>query len=76
MCSGYADAQNLLNQLGKRVQKKVTEKVTVKKGKTVKATVKGLKKKKTFYVKIRGYKTVNNKKVYGAFSAVKSKKVR
>ena len=28
MCSGYADAQNLLNQLGKRVQKKVTEKVT------------------------------------------------
>ena len=28
MCSGYADAQNLLNHLGKRVQKKVTEKVT------------------------------------------------
>ena len=25
MCSGYADAQNLLNQLGKRVQKKVPE---------------------------------------------------
>ena len=28
LCSGIADAQNLLKQLGKQVQKKVTEKVT------------------------------------------------
>lgn len=71
-----ADGYQLYLSTSKKFTSKVTEKVTVKKGKTVKATVKGLKKKKTFYVKIRGYKTVNNKKVYGAFSAVKSKKVR
>jgi len=28
MCSGAADAQNLLDQLGKSVKKKVTEKIT------------------------------------------------
>ena len=48
----------------------------MKKNKTVKTTVKKLKKNKKYYVKLRGYKTVNDKKVYGTFSTVKSIKVK
>ena len=33
--------------------------------------VTNLKKGKTYYVKVRAYKTVNGKKLYGAYSAVK-----
>lgn len=40
--------------------------------KTLSKTVTGLKKGKTYYVKVRAYKTVNGKKIYGTYSAVKS----
>lgn len=50
--------------------------VTISKNKTVKKTVKKLKSKKTYYVKVRAYKKVGSKKLYGAYSAVKSVKIK
>ena len=50
--------------------------VTVKKQKTTKTTVKKLKAKKKYYVRVRTYKTVNGKKVYSAWSKVKSVKTK
>ena len=47
---------------------KNVEKVTVKSAKTLSKTVTGLKKGKTYYVKVRAYKLVNGKKLYGAYS--------
>ena len=39
-------------------------------------TIKELKKGKTYYVKVRAYKVVNDKKVYGSYSSVKKIKVK
>lgn len=50
--------------------------VTVKSNKTTKTTIKKLTKGKTYYVRIRTFKTVNKKKVYSAWSAKKSIKVK
>ena len=44
--------------------------------KKAKAVVKKLKSKKTYYVKVRGFKTVNGKKVYTQFSDAVSVKVK
>ena len=41
-------------------------------GKSLSKTVTGLKKGKTYYVKLRAYKTVNGTKIYGQYSSVKS----
>lgn len=49
---------------------------TVKSYKTYKKTVSKLKSKKKYYVKVRAYKTVGKTKLYGAYSAVKSVKVK
>lgn len=51
------------------------------KKKTVKATaasatLKSLKKGRKYYVRVRGYKTVSNKKVYTQYSSVKTVKVK
>ena len=56
--------------------KKNKKTATVKKQKTTKVTVKKLKAKKKYYVRIRTYKTVNGKKVYSAWSKVKSVKTK
>ena len=56
--------------------KKNKKTVTVKKQKTTKTTVKKLKAKKKYYVRIRTYKTVNGKKVYSSWSKVKSVKTK
>ena len=50
--------------------------ITVKGYKTYKKTIKKLKSKKTYYVKVRAYKTVSGKKYYGAYSKVKKIKVK
>ena len=52
--------------------KKNAKTVVVKKQKTTTATIKHLKSKKKYYVRIRAYKTLNNKKVYSSWSKVKS----
>lgn len=56
--------------------KKGTRKLLVKKGKTVSWTIKKLKSKKTYYVKIRAYKTIDKKKEFGAFGKVKKIRIK
>ena len=57
--------------------KKFTKNVvkTTVSGKNLTKTVTGLKKGKTYYVKLRAYKTVNGKKIYGQYSSVRTQKV-
>lgn len=50
--------------------------VKVKKAGTVSATVKSLQSGKTYYVRVRFYKTVNKKNYYSAWSGVKTVKVK
>lgn len=49
---------------------------TVKSYKTYKKVIKKLKAKKKYFVKVRAYKTVGKSKIYGAYSAVRSCKVK
>lgn len=57
--------------------KKNNKSVTVTKQKSTKATVKKLKSKKRYYVRVRTYKTVNgSKKIYSSWSKVKSVKTK
>ncbi len=53
--------------------KKITR---VSGSKKVKTTIKKLKRKKTYYVKMRGYITVDGQKYYGPYSKVKKVKVK
>lgn len=55
---------------------KSSKKVTISDENTSKTTIKGLKKKKTYYVRIRTYKTVDGKKFYSAWSSYKSMKTK
>jgi hypothetical protein len=50
--------------------------VNITKNSTVSKTVSGLTKGKTYYVRVRAYKTIDGKKVYGAYSAVKKIKCK
>ncbi|MBQ3304198.1 MAG: fibronectin type III domain-containing protein, partial [Clostridia bacterium] len=50
--------------------------VKVAKARTLKATVKALKSGKTYYVRVRAYKTVDKQNYYSAWSAVKRVKVK
>ena len=50
--------------------------VTVKSYKTTSKKITGLKSKKTYYVKVRTYKTVNGVKYYSAWSKVKTVKTK
>ncbi len=56
--------------------KKNKKTVNIKKAKTVKKKVKKLKAKKTYYVRIRAYKTINGKKQYSKWSKAKKVKVK
>ena len=55
----------------KNFTSKTTKKVTLKKGSDKKATIKSLKSGKKYYVRVKAYKTVNGKAVYGTVSNVK-----
>ena len=52
------------------------KKITIKKNKTTSSTVKKLKAKKKYYVRIRTYKTVNGKKYYSGWSKVLNVKTK
>lgn len=49
---------------------------TIKSGKTTKKTIRKLKRKKKYYVRVRAYRKVNGKKYTGDFSKVKSAKIK
>lgn len=52
------------------------KKISVTKNKTTSSIIRSLKSKKTYYVRIRSYKTIDGKKAYGAFSKTKKVKVK
>ena len=56
--------------------KKNKKSVKVNKKKAKKKTVKNLKKNKKYFVRVRSYKIVNGKKVYGKWSKVKAVKTK
>ena len=57
--------------------KKFTGKKTVRKAKTTTSyKIKGLKKGKKYYVKVRSYKTVNGKRIYGAYSTAQKATIK
>lgn len=67
------------NSLGYQIQYATNKKFKKAKKKTVKSTfvtLKKLKKKKTYFIRIRAYKIVDGKKVYGKWSSVKKVKVK
>ena len=68
-----ADGYEIRYSLKKNM--KSAKKVTIKKAATLKATIKGLKKK-TYYVQARAYKTADGKKQYSGWSAKKSVKIK
>ena len=56
--------------------KKNKKTITVKKPNASKKTVKNLKKNKKYYVRVRAFKVVDDKKTYGKWSKVKSVKTK
>ncbi len=52
------------------------KKVTLKKGSKTSVTLKNLKSKKNYYVRVRAYKTVNGERVYGSYSKTVKVKVK
>ena len=56
--------------------KKGKKSAIIRKNKTTAKTFKKLKSGKTYYYKVRAYKTVNGKKLYGAYSKTKRLKVK
>ncbi|MGN1123765.1 MAG: GH25 family lysozyme [Eubacterium sp.] len=71
LVSGY----QLQYSTSKKFYKSKSKTVTVSKKNTSKAVSK-LKSGKKYYVRVRAYKTINGKKVYGNWSSVKSIKVK
>lgn len=55
---------------------KKAKNVAITKNKTTKKVIKKLKAGKKYYVKVRAYKKAGNKKVYGAYSKVKTVKIK
>ena len=70
MASGYqiryADNKNF----------KKSKSITVKKNKTTSVKIKNLKKKKTYYVKVRSYKLSAGEKIYSSYSKAKRVKIK
>lgn len=78
-CKVKATWKKLTNVSGYQIQYAPNKKFKKAKRKTVKSTsvtIKKLKKKKTYFVRVRAYKLVDGKKVYGKWSAVKKVKIK
>ena len=58
---------------GKGAYKKIK---TIANAKTVSLVKSGLKKGKTYSFRVRAYKKLGNKKVYGSYSSTKSIKIK
>lgn len=57
-------------------REKAQEKLTAKKGTVTVKTIKKLTSKKTYFVKIKAYKTVDGRKIYTKDSAKKRVRVK
>ncbi len=71
--------KKLTNVSGYQIQYAPNKKFKKAKRKTVKSTfvtIKKLKKKKTYFVRVRAYKVIDGKKVYGKWSGVKKVKIK
>ena len=68
---GYQVQYSLNNKFTKK-----TKSITLKSQKKKSVTINNLKKGNTYYVRVRAYKTVGNKKIYGKWSVVKKIKVK
>ncbi len=71
--------KKVVGSSGYQVQYSLNKKMRAAKLKNCKAaslTIKKLKKKKTYYVRVRAYKMVNGRKVYGKWSGVKKVKIK
>ena len=78
-CKAKASWKKLTNVSGYQIQYAPNKKFKKAKSKTVKSTsvtIKKLKKKKTYFVRVRAYKLVDGKKVYGKWSVVKKVKIK
>ena len=71
--------KKVIGSSGYQVQYSLNKKMRAAKLKNCKAaslTIKKLKKKKAYYVRVRAYKRVNGRKVYGKWSGVKKVKIK
>ncbi|MBQ3903382.1 MAG: fibronectin type III domain-containing protein, partial [Eubacterium sp.] len=71
----YVSGYQIQYSTSKKFNNKTTKKVNVKAGKTTK-TIKKLKAKKKYYVRIRTYFSSNGKKVYSKWSKKVAKKTK
>lgn len=55
---------------------KNSKKVTVKNSKKLSKTIKGLKRKKTYYIRVRAYRKVNGHCYYSRWSTIKKRKTK
>lgn len=78
-CKVKVTWKKVSNSMGYQIQYATNKKFKKAKKKTVKytfVTLKKLKKKKTYFIRIRAYKMADGKKVYGKWSSVKKVKVK
>lgn len=73
--SGSASGYRVYISTDKKFKKNV-QKLDVAGHKTTSAELNGLKKGKTYYVKVRSYKSFGSQKIYSSYSAVQSIKCR
>ena len=74
--SSQASGYEIQYSTSKKFTKSTTKTKKVTSYKTTSVTLKSLKAKKTYYVRVRTYKTVNGTKYYSGWSTVKSKKTK
>lgn len=78
-CKVKVTWKKVSNSMGYQIQYATNKKFKKAKKKTVKSTfvtLKKLKKKKTYFIRIRAYKIADGKKAYGKWSSVKKVKIK